>query len=232
MTHSAPTTLEICRQLEQDIYRTRRALALYDWIATNADEIQTSTYGVPFSAIQQLCMPEIIAALGRIFDSDQFDRKPISIKLAITAFEADNSLELNPLLTFIAWASPNTRLDPNSEAQALRTRCFGVLKKVYPTPANNPHLKRIMETRHAEVSHRAQEEILNRAKWDDVDICLEWSERFVKMLRSSMHLSPPTTDIETQITAFRRLAHRAGIIVDPKLRAHEDLVAKLNRPPK
>lgn len=230
MDESQITLIASCRGLEQDVFRARQAITIYDWMADHAEEVRAASHGLSFGIVQQLCVTELFAAFGRLYDSDGFGQKPISIKLAISQLPKTRNLDAVALIEFISWAAPRTRLG-DIPTDAILERSFAAIRKSYPTEANCPQLRRLLETRHTEIAHRAQQPSIERAKWDDAYWCLDWAERFTQMLRKGLRSPVPHMSIADSLWAFQRLAHSASAVLDPRLTAHEEAMSRLSQRP-
>ena len=110
-----------------------------------------------------------------------------------------------------------------------------------PTQRSSDELRRIVEIRHFEVAHNASADrggSDGRATFGDVDKVLSWAEEFVAMVGVAFgnyvfRFDDGTYwhdyDVKSSVVSFRLLAHRAGIVIDPREEEMERLLAQVRK---
>jgi len=77
-------------------------------------------------------------------------------------------------------------------------------------------LRRVIMVRHRHVAHNVavkSEDI--DVKFDDVDYCVEWVEKFIQGLKVQHQLHLTIESFPCPVMALRRLTHEAGVVIMP-----------------
>lgn len=111
-----------------------------------------------------------------------------------------------------------------------------IVRHNQPKADNFVEVRRVLNVRHKEIAHSALNSSYERAKWSDVDWAIQYANRFAAALAQTYANRKFGTngnmfwdsEINRTIFSFRRLAHKAGAIVDEGLARHDDELNRLS----
>lgn len=104
-TPSIDSLMETLESISGNTFKAKRALALYDWVSDHTSELKNSTHDYPFGVLQELCLTDIFAALGRIYDWGE--REPSGLNLALKQLRDCEIKEIDELVDFARWILPS-----------------------------------------------------------------------------------------------------------------------------
>lgn len=227
--------MDLCSKVAHDILVAERAKAMWMWVADHAETINRAKFGLFFGTFQQMALTEMFVALGRVFDEEQHHDK-VCLKQILVLMRTSNLIDRFRLLDFLQLTKQQRDTWAALSDSAARDKAVEIILRRRPTFSSSEELGRVLEMRHTEIAHRAQDPRYDRGrpKFEDVDHCMGWGKEFIGMVGKAFgnHVFKyddggfcSDYDVKSSIMSIRRLAHKAGIVVDSGFAETERLAA-------
>lgn len=231
--------MELCSKVGHDIFLAEQAKEMWMWVADHAGTINDAKFGRFFGTFQHMALTEMFVAVGRVFDEERHHDK-ICLKQILVLMRTSNLIDRTPLLEFLKIGAEQRHGWAGLSEAAARDKAIDVLLRQRPTFRSSEQLRRVLDIRHTEVAHRALDPPYehSRAKFEDIDHCLDWGKEFLGMAGRAFGNHVFKSDsgdfwteygVKSSVMSIRRLAHKAGCVIDSGFAETERLAAMLNK---
>ena len=230
--------MDLCVKVGHDLYLAEEAKAMWLWVADHAKTINDAKFGKFFGTFQRMALAEMFVAIGRVYDKERYGDK-ICLKAVLDAMRTVNLIDRDLFVSYLRLSPARTKKWAALSDSDVQQQGVELIFQQKPTFKSSAALGRVLEMRHTEIAHRSAALVYARGKprFDDVDYCLAWGKEFLGMVGNAFGNHVFEYDdggfwsdyaVKSSIMSIRRLAHRAGIVVDPHLSENERLAAAAN----